>query len=133
MRLEGKRALVTGSSQGIGAEVAKLFAKEGAAVAISHRARGAHHESVVGSIRRAGGEAIAIHADVSDPASVDAMYGEIRRRLGGLDILVNMAGFSDRSLWNLSLDKTTLAMWERVFAVDTYGTFLCTQGAARLM
>jgi len=133
LRLKGKRALVTGSSQGIGAEIAKLFAKEGATVVVNHRAGAKHSESVLDSIRRTGGEAIALHADVSEPASVAEMCREIKERLGGLDVLVNTAGLSDSTLWNLKLDGITLEMWKRVFAVDTYGTFLCTQGAVKLM
>lgn len=133
MRLAGKRALVTGSSQGIGAEVAKLFAREGATVVVNHRSGETHPEPVLGSIERAGGKAVAVHADVSDPSSVEAMFREIKKRIGGLDVLVNTAGLSDRSLWNLSVAKTRLDMWKRVFAVDTFGTFLCTQGAVKLM
>ncbi len=133
MRLKGKRALVTGSSQGIGAEIARLFAKEGATVVLNHRPGSKHSEPVLDSIKRSGGDAFAVHADVADPASVAEMYGEIRERLGGLDVLVNTAGMSDRSLWNLKVERITLDMWRRVFAVDTYGTFLCTQGAVRLM
>ncbi|HXW94767.1 MAG TPA: SDR family oxidoreductase [Nitrososphaerales archaeon] len=133
MRLAGKRALVTGSSQGIGGEIARLFALEGATVVVNHRAGTKHSETVVDSIRRAGGKAVAIHADVSDPSDVAEMYGEIKARLGGLDVLVNTAGLSDSTIWDLKLDKITLEMWRRVFAVDTYGTFLCTQGAVKLM
>ena len=133
MRLKGKRALVTGSSQGIGAEIAKLFAKEGATVVMNHRPGARHSEAVLNSIVRAGGDAFVVHADVSDPVSVSEMYGEIRGRVEGLDILVNTAGLSDRSLWNLKFGKITLDMWKRVFAVDAFGTFLCTQGAAELM
>ncbi|MDE1853075.1 MAG: SDR family oxidoreductase [Thaumarchaeota archaeon] len=133
MRLEGKRALVTGSSQGIGAEIAKLFAKEGATVVVNHRSGKTHHETVVRAIKKAGGKALAVHADVSDPSSVTAMFAEIKDKVGGLDILVNTAGLADRSLWNLSIEKTSLDMWKRVFAVDAFGTFLCTQGAVKLM
>jgi len=133
LRLAGKRALVTGSSQGIGGEIARLFALEGATVVVNHRAGTKHSETVVDSIRRAGGKAVAIHADVSDPSDVAEMYGEIKARLGGLDVLVNTAGLSDSTIWDLKLDKITLEMWRRVFAVDTYGTFLCTQGAVKLM
>ena len=133
MRLEGKRALVTGSSQGIGAEIARLFSEEGATVVVNHRAGTRHSETVLDSIRQAGGKAIAVHADVSDPASVAEMCREIKEKLGGLDVLVNSAGLSDSTLWNMKLDKITLEMWKRVFAVDTYGTFLCTQGAVKLM
>ncbi len=133
MRLEGKRALVTGSSQGIGAEIAKLFAKEGAAVVLSHRPASKHTEPVLTSIKESGGKAFVVHVDVSDPSSVAAMFDEIKKEVGGLDILVNNAGLSDRSLWNLSLEQTRLEMWQRVFAVDAFGTFLCTQGATGLM
>lgn len=133
MRLEGKRALVTGSSQGIGSEVAKLFAREGATVLLSHRPAEPHPEPVLNSIKRSGGKAFVVHGDVSDPASVARMFEEVRQRVGGLDILVNNAGLSDSRLWNLSLAKTRLEMWHRVFAVDTFGTFLCAQAAANLM
>jgi 3-oxoacyl-[acyl-carrier protein] reductase len=133
LRLKGKRALVTGSSQGIGAEIARLFAKEGAAVVMNHRSGARHSETVLNSIRRAGGEAFVVHADVSNPAGVSGMYREIEEKIGRLDILVNTAGLSDGSLWNLEIGKMTLGMWERVFAVDTFGTFLCTQGAVGLM
>jgi 3-oxoacyl-[acyl-carrier protein] reductase len=133
LRLKGKLALVTGSSQGIGAEIAKLFAKEGATVVVNHRSGPRHQEAVLDSIKRAGGEAFAVHADVSNPASVSDMYREIREKIGGLDILVNTAGLSDASLWNLGVDKLTLDMWKHVFAVDAFGTFLCTQGAIKLM
>ena len=133
MRLRGKRALVTGSSQGIGAEIARLFAKEGATVFLSHRPASPHPEPVLASIKRSGGDAFAVHGDVSDPSSVDRMFKEIKEKAGGLDILVNNAGLSDRRFWNLSLEQTRLEMWQRVFAVDTFGTFLCSQGAARLM
>ncbi len=134
LRLAGKRALVTGSSQGIGAEIAKLFAREGATVVVNHRPGGADHsEPTVNAIEREGGRAFAVHADVSEPSSVNAMFEKIDGRLGGLDILVNTAGLADSRLWNLSLAETKLDMWQRVFAVDAFGTFLCTQGAVKLM
>jgi len=133
LRLAGKRALVTGSSQGIGAEIAKLFAKEGATVVVNHRHGGKHPESTVNSIRKAGGRAFSVHANVAEPSSVNAMFEEVKSKLGGLDILVNTAGVADSSLWNLSLAKTRLDMWQRVFAVDAFGTFLCTKGATKLM
>ena len=133
MRLAGKRALVTGSSQGIGAEVAKLFAREGAHVVVNHRPAAAHSDRVVESIRRSGGKAFAAHFDISDPVRVSAMFAEIEHKLGGLDILVNAAGLSDCDIWRIGVPRITLDMWRRVFAVDTFGTFLCTQGALRLM
>jgi 3-oxoacyl-[acyl-carrier protein] reductase len=133
LRLAGKRGLVTGSSQGMGAEMAKLSAKEGATVVLSHRQGQTHVEPVLESIRRSGGKAVVVHCDVSDPSSVTSMFGEIKAKVGGLDFLVNNAGHSDDRLWNLSLADTNLEMWHRVFAVDAFGTFLCTQAAAKLM
>lgn len=125
--------MVTGSSQGIGAEIAKLFSKEGATVVVNHRSAGPHPEPVADAIRKGGGKALVVHADVSDPVSVRDMFRKVKEELGGLDILVNAAGVADRRLWNLTLKDTTLEMWRRVFAVDTFGTFLCCQGASGLM
>ena len=133
MRLEGKRALVTGSSRGIGAEVAKLFAREGAQVAVNYRKSKADADDAVSSITETGGKALAIGCDVAEPASVSTMFRTIKRRMDGLEILVNNAGLSDKSIWNASLEETTLAMWRRVFEVDTLGTFICSQSAAQLM
>ena len=133
MRLLGKRVLVTGSSRGIGAEIAKLFASEGATVVVNYRTSRAEAESVVRSITGRKGKAFAIGADVSDPASVASMFSGVMERLGGLDILVNNAGLSDSSIWNAKVQEITLEMWRRVFAVDAFGTFLCTQGALPLM
>ncbi len=133
MRLSGKRAVITGSSQGIGAEIARLFAKEGATVVVNHRPSKAHVDPVVLSITKAGGEAFGVHGDVSDPKSVSAMFDVVAQKLGSLDILVNTAGLSDSRIWNVDIPKITLDMWKRVFAVDAFGTFLCTQAAFKLM
>ena len=133
MRLAGKKALVTGSSRGIGAEIAKLFAREGAIVVLCHRPGASHPETVLNSIRKSGGRAILIHADVADPSSVAKMFSSVGEEVGGLDVLVNTAGVADRRLWNLSLAETRLEMWQRVFGVDAFGTFLCAQGASKLM
>ena len=133
MRLSGKRALVTGSSRGIGAETARLFASEGATVVVNYRSSRAEAHKVVSSIKRRGGSAVSIGADVSNPQSVSALFAEIKRRFGGLDILVNNAGLADPSIWSPKHEEITLDMWRRVFAVDAFGTFLCTQAAAKLM
>ena len=133
MRLKGKRALVTGSSRGIGSEIAKLFASEGAEVAVNYRASKDEADSVVRSIVGNGGRAFPLAGDVSDPSSVSRMFAQLRERLGGLDILVNNAGLSDSKIWHASIRETTLDMWRRVFAVDSFGTFLCTQAAVRMM
>ena len=100
---------------------------------VNHRGGKRHSEPVLEAIRRKGGKAFVVHADVSDPSSVEAMFSEVGRRVGGLDILVNAAGLADSALWNLAIEDTTLDMWRRVFAVDAFGTFLCVKGARRLM
>ena len=133
MRLAGKRAVVTGSSRGVGAEIARRLASEGASVAVNYRASGDEAEKVVRSISRRGGRAFAVKADVSDPTGVRRMFSEVKTRLGGVDILVNNAGLSDGAIWNAGVPSITLDMWKRVFAVDTFGTFLCTQAALELM
>jgi NAD(P)-dependent dehydrogenase (short-subunit alcohol dehydrogenase family) len=86
--LDGKRALVTGSSRGIGADTARYFAAAGATVVINFRNKEARALKLVAAIEDAGGKAIAIGADLTDPASVAGMFARIKTELGGLDILV---------------------------------------------
>lgn len=87
-QLAGKTALVTGSSRGIGADTAKYFAAAGANVVINYRAKAPRAEKLVAEIEAAGGHAIAVGADLTDPASVKAMMDAARERFGSLDILV---------------------------------------------
>jgi len=86
--LRGVRALITGSSRGIGADTAGYLAAAGAKVVINYRNKEARALKVVAGIEERGGEAIAIGADLTDPASVAAMFAEVRERWGGLDLLV---------------------------------------------
>src|ERR1700722_13332098 len=86
--LTGKRALVTGSSRGIGADTASYFAAAGATVVINYRNKEARALKLVAAIEAAGGSAIAIGADLTDPDARSAMFAQIQERLGGLDILV---------------------------------------------
>lgn len=86
--LAGKRALVTGSSRGIGADTAAILAAAGARVAINYRSKAPRADKVVAGIQDAGGEAIAIGADLTDPDSVAAMFAEVQQQWGGLDLLV---------------------------------------------
>jgi NAD(P)-dependent dehydrogenase (short-subunit alcohol dehydrogenase family) len=86
--LAGKRALVTGSSRGIGADTASYFAAAGATVVINYRNKEARALKLVAAIEAAGGKAIAIGADLTDPDSLAGMFAEIQDKLGGLDILV---------------------------------------------
>ncbi|MET1042897.1 MAG: SDR family oxidoreductase [Microbacteriaceae bacterium] len=86
--LSGKRVLVTGSSRGIGADTAGYFAEAGARVVINYRNKEVRALKLVGQIEAAGGSAIAVGADLTDPASVSAMFDTIAAEFGGLDILV---------------------------------------------
>jgi 3-oxoacyl-[acyl-carrier protein] reductase len=125
--LSGQSALVTGSSQGIGAEVARLLHRAGARVAINHPdlSGGQVHQDAQAlrdelDAERAG-SAIVEAADVGDPAAVEAMMQRIRQGWGGLDILVNNAGIlRDRSIGKMTLDE-----WRSVIDVDLSGVFYC--------
>lgn len=132
-RLLDKRALVTGSSRGIGAEIARRFALEGAHVAVNYRSSADEAESVVRSIKRNGGRALSVKADVSKPGDVAEMLESVQNGLGGLDVLVNNAGLADPPLWNAKLSSISLEQWRRPFEVDAFGTFLCTQKASQVM
>ncbi|AMM20783.1 short-chain dehydrogenase [Frondihabitans sp. PAMC 28766] len=86
--LQGKRALVTGSSRGVGADTAKYLAEAGARVVINYRNKEKRAVQLVSTIEEAGGSALSVGADLTDPASVAEMLGTIQREFGGLDILV---------------------------------------------
>src|SRR5438105_12639521 len=90
--LKNRVALVTGGSRGIGKAIALALAKVGAAVAVNYRERSEEAASVVEAIRRSGGRAAAITADVSIAGAVQSMVHEVEERLGPIDILVNNAG-----------------------------------------
>ena len=95
--LDGLRALVTGSSRGIGADTAAYFAEAGASVVINFRNKEARATKLVDKIVAAGGSAIAIGADLTDPASVAGMFNTIESEWGGLDILIMNASGSMES------------------------------------
>jgi 3-oxoacyl-[acyl-carrier protein] reductase len=128
MKLNGKVAIVTGAGRGIGRSIALRLAQEGAAVAVADVLRG-NAAAVAGELTAAGGQALAVAADVTVPAQVERMIAETLRAYGRLDILVNNAGIG---LTKLFL-HTTLEEWERVLRTDLTGVFLCSQAAARVM
>jgi 3-oxoacyl-[acyl-carrier protein] reductase len=126
--LEGKTALVTGGSQGIGETIARRLGAAGATVLVAARSE-EKAAAVAASIVAAGGAAEAVRLDVADPASVSAVFRGIVERHGKLDVLVNNAGITDDGL----LLRMSKESWDRVLATDLTGVFLVTQEAVKLM
>lgn len=120
-KLDGRVALVTGASRGLGKGIATAFAAEGAKVAVNYLSSTAGAEDTVAKIRAAGGVAEAFRADVGDAAQVDAMVKAIGAKFGGVDILVNNAGTVNAS----PLVEMTPEAWDAVFSVHVRAMFLC--------
>ncbi|MFO7772488.1 MAG: 3-oxoacyl-ACP reductase family protein [Dehalococcoidia bacterium] len=129
MRLQDKKAIVTGGGRGIGRAVALGFAREGADVAINYRSNDAAAQEVVDEIQRLGRKVLAVKADVASYQDARSMVDQAVRELGGVDILVNNAGLSRPALL-LNMDEET---WDRVVDIHLKGTFNCTQAAANYM
>jgi NAD(P)-dependent dehydrogenase (short-subunit alcohol dehydrogenase family) len=125
MRLEGKRALITGGGTGIGRATAELFAREGARVAVSGR-RPKELEETVEGVERGGGSAVAVPGDVSRAEDAERMVRTTVTALGGLDILVNNAGIIVR---NASVTTVAIDDWRRVVDIDLTGVFLVSRFA----
>ena len=128
-KLEGKIALVTGGSRGIGAAIAKRLAADGANVAITYTKGADAAASVVKEIERAGGKAIAIQADAADADAVKAAVEKTVATFGRLDVLVNNAGTAIPK----KFEETTLEELDRVIDINIRGTFVATQAALKHM
>lgn len=127
--LEGKFALVTGASKGVGKGIAIELARQGARVAVNYNSDAEGAARTVAEIEAFGGEASAVRADVGRSADVSAMFDTVLERSGRLDILVNNAGVQT---WKPLLELTETE-WDRVINTNLKGCFLCTQLAARSM
>lgn len=127
--LNGKTALVTGGSRGIGAAICMGLARAGASVAVNYVRNAERAEELVSRITEAGGTALAIKADVSEAPDVEALFKTVKDELGGLDILVNNAGVIKDTL----LAAMDLKDWQRIQDVNLRSVFLCSQAAVQIM
>jgi 3-oxoacyl-[acyl-carrier protein] reductase len=127
--LNGRIALVTGASRGIGAAIAIALAEAGAAVAVNYRQRADEADAVVAKIRDIGGRATAIAADVSQAAAVARMVDQAAAALGPIDILVNNAGMA----LVRGIDDLTESDFDATIAVNLKSAFLCTQAVVPAM
>jgi 3-oxoacyl-[acyl-carrier protein] reductase len=128
-KLEGKIALITGGSRGIGAAIAKRLAADGANVAITYTKGADAAASIVKEIERAGRKAIAIQADAADAEAVKAAVEKTVATFGRLDVLVNNAGTAIPK----TFEETTLEEMDRVIDINIRGTFVATQAALKHM
>ena len=129
MELEGKAALVTGGSRGIGRAVCLELARRGACVAVNYAGNAAAAEETVESCKAKGVDAFSVQADVADAAACDAMVKEVLSRFGRLDILVNNAGITRDGLMPMLKD----ADWDAVLDANLKGAFHCMRAAYRPM
>jgi len=126
-KLEGKNALVTGGSRGIGAAIAKRLAADGASVAITYASDAKSAAAVVKAIEGEGGKAVAIQADAADAEAVRSAVEKSVAALGGLDILVNNAGTAIPK----PFEEATLDEIDRMFSINVRGTLVATQAALK--
>ena len=123
--LQGKVALVTGASKGIGAAIARELASRGAAVAVNYSGSKTGAEKVVADIEAGGGRAIAVQANLADPDAIGPLIDTVAKKLGPISILVNNAGVYEFS----PVDAITREHFYRLFSVNVLGLLLTTQAA----
>jgi 3-oxoacyl-[acyl-carrier protein] reductase len=126
-KLNGKVAVVTGASKGIGADIVKQFAAEGAAVVVNYASSKEGADRVVDQIAKRGGRAIAVRANVARKADIEHLFVEAKKAFGKIDILVNNAGVYD---WS-PLEEITEEQFHKHFDVNVLGLLLATQEAVK--
>ena len=129
MKLEGKKAIVTGGSRGIGRAIALMYAKEGADVLVNYHSNDAAAKDTVAEIEKLGRKGIAVAADVANYKSAQDMVEECVKQLGGVDIVVNNAGVSKPSM----LLKMKEEDWDAIINIHLKAAFNTTQAAGRHM
>ena len=127
-QLRGRVAVITGSGAGMGEGIARLFASEGARVVVSDLDE-AKSAAVADSIRGEGGQAVAQRADVRIESDCRALVDRAIQEYGNIDVLVNNAGITTRG----NIETTTVEEWDKIFATNVRGAFICTQQAVRYM
>ena len=126
-KLAGKVAVVTGASKGIGADIAKQLAADGASVVVNYASSKSGADKVVSEITAAGGKAVSVQGDVARKADIDRVFAEANRAFGRLDILVNNAGIYEFS----PLETISEEHFNRQFNVNVLGLLLTTQEAVK--
>ena len=126
-KLQGKVALVTGASKGIGAAIARELASQGASVAVNYSGDKAGAEKVVAEIQKAGGKAIAVQANLADPDSIGPLLAAVAREFGPINILVNNAGIYEFG----PIEAVTPEHFHKQFNVNVLGLLLTTQAALK--
>jgi 3-oxoacyl-[acyl-carrier protein] reductase len=127
-KLTGKVAVVTGASKGIGADIAKGLAKEGASVVVNYSSSKEGADKVVAEITKAGGKAVAVQGDVAKEADVTRIFAETKKAFGKLDVLVNNAGVYQFS----PIEEVNTELYNRLFNTNVLGTLLATREAVKL-
>jgi 3-oxoacyl-[acyl-carrier protein] reductase len=122
-----KSAIVTGASRGIGRAVAKRLAKDGFAVVVNYVSNAAEAEEAVAEIKKNGGEAVSIKADVGNPADVEQLFAETLKKFGSVDVVVNNSGIMPLS----PIGKSDVEAFDKVIATNLRGTFLMFAQAAQ--
>ena len=126
-KLEGKVAVVTGASKGIGASIALHLAAEGAAVVVNYASSKEGADRVVAEVVAKGGKAVAVRANLADPGEVPRLFAEARAAYGKVDILVNNAGVYEFA----PIEEVTPAHFHKLFDLNVLGLLLATKEAAR--
>jgi 3-oxoacyl-[acyl-carrier protein] reductase len=127
--LQGKVAIITGASRGIGRAIALELATQGASIVVNYASSSGAADTVVAEINASGGQAIALKADVSKVEEVEALFNATMEKFGRLDILVNNAGITRDTL----LLRMKPEDWQAVIDLNLTGVFLCTRSASKIM